>query len=523
MARLLQYLCKLHIMKIFLSFILLLVYNVMMAQDVNDSSLKSSDTTSLKITYTSNTGNPDKIRTKNITIYDSSVDNRPHNKYGDLLNDDPAYNKKYPVWTPASRVILSNVFLWSVDRFVLNADFANISPASWKENLRAGFEWDNDHFGTNFIGHPYSGNNYFNIARSNGYNFWQSFPFAVGGSLMWEYFGENSHPSKNDIINTPVSGAFLGEILYRVSSNILDDRATGANRVFREFIAGILNPTRAFNRLTQGKMFRVTNKEVYQKEPLNITIFTGIHKVNDNNKFGTGETNYTFNLQLDYGDPFEVRHRKPFDVFRFRTESSFGATKKILGTATGYGLLFGKNIIKGENATLIGGFQSFDYWNNKIFELGAIGLGVGIISRIPILKISELYSSIHFAAVPLAANNTSFGPDTSRFRDYNFGGGLESKIEETLNLKLITLGFNAYYYWLQNYENLKGTSSIGILRPRIILNFSKYIGLGLEQQVYFVNRNLKDNTTSTLHLTRTEQKLFLQIFLEDPKRKGKYH
>ncbi|MCW3106242.1 MAG: hypothetical protein JWQ09_748, partial [Segetibacter sp.] len=23
-----------------------------------------------------------------------------YNKYGDLLNDDPAYNKKYPAWIP---------------------------------------------------------------------------------------------------------------------------------------------------------------------------------------------------------------------------------------------------------------------------------------------------------------------------------------------------------------------------------------------------------------------------------------
>ncbi|MEP6949270.1 MAG: DUF3943 domain-containing protein [Ginsengibacter sp.] len=97
-------------------------------------------------------------------------------------------------------------------------------------------------------------------------------PFAIEGSLMWEYFGENTQLSKNDIINTPISGMFLGEVLYRISSNVLDDRARGVNRFWRELIAGILDPPRALNRLTQGKMFRVTNKEVYQKEPLNITL-----------------------------------------------------------------------------------------------------------------------------------------------------------------------------------------------------------------------------------------------------------
>ncbi|MBU4308132.1 MAG: DUF3943 domain-containing protein, partial [Acidobacteria bacterium] len=46
------------------------------------------------------------------------------------------------------------------------------------------------------------------------------------GSLLWEYFGETTRPAYNDIINTTFSGALFGEILYRLSSNILDDRTT---------------------------------------------------------------------------------------------------------------------------------------------------------------------------------------------------------------------------------------------------------------------------------------------------------
>jgi hypothetical protein len=66
------------------------------------------------------------------------------------------------------------------------------------------------------------------------------------------------------------------------------------------------------NRFTQGRLTRVTPVEVYQKEPLNVSVSIGAHRVNDNNKFGTGGTNAIINLQLDYGDPFEVRRRKPF-------------------------------------------------------------------------------------------------------------------------------------------------------------------------------------------------------------------
>jgi hypothetical protein len=141
------------------------------------------------------------------------------------------------------------------------------------------------------------------------------------------------------------------------------------------------HPTRALNRFTQKKMFRRTPYEVYQKEPLNVTISAGVHKQNVNNKFGTGATNAILNLQLDYGDPFEKRSRKPFDVFRLRLEGRYGDDKKIVDNVLGYGLLFGRNIGSGNQQLLGGIFQQFDYWNNKVFEIGSLGFGPGIISR----------------------------------------------------------------------------------------------------------------------------------------------
>lgn len=148
------------------------------------------------------------------------VDTTIQNKYGGLLNDDTAYNKKYPIWIPALETFGAVAFTWSLDRYILNADYARIGLSTWKDNIQKGWEWDKDKFGVNFIGHPYSGTLSYNAGRANGYNFFQSATFAVGGSLMWEYFGENTRPSYNDIINTPVSGVFLGEILYSVMANV---------------------------------------------------------------------------------------------------------------------------------------------------------------------------------------------------------------------------------------------------------------------------------------------------------------
>jgi len=455
-----------------------------------------------------------------------ALDSTLYNKYGDLLNDDPVYNKRQPIWKPDAEVLGENVGFWAFNRYVAKADYGYISPTTWKRNLKAGGEWDTDEFGINFIGHPYQGTLYFNAARSQGYNYWQSLPFAVGGSLMWEYFGENTLPSFNDMIYTPLNGASLGEILYRISSNILDDRTRGTERTIREIAAAIVNPTRGLNRLLQGKTRSVTNKEVYEKEPINVTLFAGVHRLNDqrNDFLGKSSNQALLNIQLDYGNPFESRKRKPFDLFRLRTEFSYGSDSLsgTINNITGYGILFGKNHQLGKLSVLMGGFQDYDYWDTRNFELGALGFGAGFFTRYPISPKSNLYTNIHLAGIPLAGNSTRFAPDSTGLRDYVFTNGLQGKIESTVNLsKYASLSFIYYHFWLNTFEGPKGSNSIGILRPRVTVRLFKNVSLGYEHFGYATDRYLRDYPS--LHSSITEQKIFLQLFLEDPQRRGRYN
>ena len=462
----------------------------------------------------------------------ASIDTTVQNRYGDLLNDDPLYNKKYPIWKPALGVLGANLFVLAVDRYIFKYDFSTqVGISSWSHNINTGWEWDTDRFGINFIGHPYSGTLSFNAARSNGYNYWQSVPFAIGGSLLWEYFGENTLPSYNDVINTPINGAFLGEILYRLSSNILDDRSRGGQRFFRELTAGLINPVRGVNRLLQGKSFRKTNIEVYQKEPLNVTLFGGMHIVNAspgdvNISPSEGITNPMLNLQLDYGNPFENRPRKPFDFFKLRVDLNFGAGRKILDNVTGYGILTGKNYQtkSGNRGLLVGAFQYYDYWDNKTFELGAIGFGGGLITKVLVDKVSKsnLYTSLHLAAVPFAGSSRQFGPDTTQVRDYDYGGGLEGKFESTINMgKRATATMVGYYYWIHNYVGIQENNFIGILRPRVTISIIKSLSIGYEHFIYLNDRYI--NSLSPSHLQRTEEKIFLLFYIEDNQRRGHYN
>src|SRR5579859_1496538 len=465
------------------------------------------------------------------------IDTTKTNRYDDLLTDDPKFNKKYPIWKPALQVVGENVLLNLLDRSVMNLEFAKVDFQTWRQTTRAGlpwnsgWEWDQDRFGNNFLSHPMMGSFYFNAARSNGYNFWQSAPFVFAGSYMWKIFGENGKPEREDLINTTFDGILLGEVLYRLSSNILDDRATGRERVIREILAGLVDPVRGFNRLFQGKMFRRTNKEVYQKEPVNITLFGGVHTINNqSNAFLSGHSSEMLNIQLDYGNPFEVRSRKPFDFFKIRAELNFGVGRKMVDNITGYGILFGKNMQYGKLAMLIGGVQYYDYFDTKSFELATIAAGAGVFTKLPLSKTSNLYVNAHLAVVPFAGSSVGVVTDTAQFRDYRFGYGYEGKVEGSINLgKYATISLLYFYYMIHSFDNTGkdelrngtlGNNFINILRPRVTVQLFKDFSIGLEHNIY-LNDHYQSNYAS-LHSVQTEQRIFLMFYLEDPQRRGHY-
>jgi hypothetical protein len=490
-----------------------------------------------------------KVRLHSDTIGSDSVSNQPkksvrvdtavQNKYGDLLKDDSATNRKYSLLVPAVEVVSENAALSLTDQYIFKLQFSKISLQSWKRTLNAGWPWgpgwiwDQDRFGNNFLSHPIMGNFYYNSSRANGYNFAVSTAFTFAGSYMWKIFGENGKPEREDIINTTADGIMLGEILYRLSSNILDDRTTGANRVFREILAGIIDPIRGVNRLFQGKCSRRTNKEVYNKEPLNITFEGGLHQINNdaNTKLGKGAIDEMINTQLDYGNPFEMRTRTPYAFFKVRGEFNFGAGRKIVDNITGYGILFGENLQGGKLALLAGGFQYYDYWDKRTLELSTIAFGFGIFSKYTASKSILLYTNLHVAGVPLAGNSIANITDTSQSRDYSFGYGWEAKAECNLVLgNYVTIGA-AYNYFIihcfnnggkdQSLTNTLGNNTIGIFKPVIKLHIYKSINIGYEHN-FFTSKHV-ENEQTTIYPLRTEQKLFLIIYLEDAQRRGHYN
>lgn len=221
---------------------------------------------------------------------------------------DIAYYSKKEGWKAAAQIFTINMGVWGFDRYIQKADFAYINIHTIKDNLKHGFVWDNDQMGTNMFLHPYHGSLYYNSARSKGYGYWASGAFALGGSAMWELFLENEFPSVNDIIATPVGGLTLGEVFYRSSDLILDDRATGNNRFGREAAAFIIAPTRGLTRLINGDAWRkrTTSGKQFGIPDVSVEVSAGIRVLELKDQIFDKGMGGAITINLEYGDKFEL-------------------------------------------------------------------------------------------------------------------------------------------------------------------------------------------------------------------------
>jgi Domain of unknown function (DUF3943) len=399
-------------------------------------------------------------------------------KSSDIL--DPDYVNKYPLWIPITEVVGLHTTVCLVSNYILHNEFAKISFKSVEQNFKTGFVWDPDYFVTNYFAHPYNGSIYYNAARANGYNYYVSSVFAFGGSLTWELFMETEPPAINDVINTTISGIFLGEVTHRLSSLLIDDNTTGFERVMREIGIGIIDVSRGFNRLFQGKSWAV-NKHKYNRKPLALNGYYGVNWNNYGTKIGTGIANGVAGFGLIYGNPFAEKKREIMDFFRLSGNFNIGAGQPFVGSLEGYGLLFGKSRkVSKKSDRLLGIFHHYDYYENKAYEIGAITFGVGLLKRTKTSESSNLLYSIHLGIVPLGASKSAYIDTTGQERNYSFNGGLNTKLELSYAAKwgLIYAGYNLF--WFRTYVGISGNEYYGIFRPKIVINVSKNVGIGAQ-------------------------------------------
>jgi hypothetical protein len=365
-----------------------------------------------------------------------------------------------------------------------------VNPRNWKTNITDGFTYDDNEFRTNQFIHSYNGSVYFNSARSNGLGFWTSAAYATAGAFMWECCGETHPMSYNDMIATSIGGFTLGEMTYRLSSEILGNQATGAKRVFKEVGAFLVDPVRGLNRLISG---RSTSTYDPPKDPMDwrpprgsTLLGVGVRIVGQDSvrKDLVGKDTQTYgNLIFDhaYGNPYDNPRRKPFDFSEITLQLTSGEKwpvtilrirgdlwEKPLGDETAPNHVFAIT-------------QFFDYMNNNTFEFGGQSVATTLYSRFRLSNKVRLKTRASVLALSLGAVNSDYAQiahvaDRERLREYDYGPGVGADTQANLVVKDQTLlTFTYRFQWISVANGSiysKGVSSLGS-------NANHYVQYGL--------------------------------------------
>lgn len=392
---------------------------------------------------------------------------------------------------PAGTVTLANFLNWGASRLI-DTKHSHVGFDTIGRNFRTGFHFDVDPFSVNFLAHPFQGSVYFSAARAYGLTFWESLPYTLLGSLEWEFFGEDTRPSVNDLITTTLSGIALGEILYRLSNLALDDSAHGLERGLRETVAGVLSPSHAFYRLTSGLMW--SQGPPPRRLPLALEAHAGpqFYRQNDTSAGEAIGPNLGLELELRYGRPADLgAYVGPYQLFTMLAgarlfNGTYGATIFTNGILSGWRWSFGQaepGVCPTCTSTLLGFVQTFEYQNLPRFDYGAITLGLTNDWVFPLGHGMELLTGVRVAGVPLGAVSSLPGRAP---RDYTFGAGWNTGIEAHLDLQRWgTLSLYNGQTFLSMVHGAQGDDFFGWLRIGYTLPVFGHFGLGGSAALFF--------------------------------------
>lgn len=376
-------------------------------------------------------------------------------------SDSLWYNKKKPLLA-IGEVLVINMGVWAFDRYIADQDFAHVTPRSIQRNFKKGFVWDDDIIATNFISHPYHGSLYYNSARSNGFNFYQSIPFVVGGSLMWECFLETEPPSINDLIATTAGGTMFGEISYRISGLILNNSKRGANRVIREIGAGLICPVREVNRVFSGAAWRQSDYNQDDDIPFELNIWAGCRMLK--RKIGSGYSPFGELAVSFVYNPNRDECEQPYDWFSVNMILDAGKRSCNFRQMNVSALLWGRDVGNRRAGNWhFGVYQNFDYWDSpvKIYQRTpyrysqVLAIAPGINYKTIEDKCVKADFTTLINAIGLGASGTDYFWVGER--DYSFGSGLGAQIKLSLDffdsaLRFKVMANNSTLYTWKGYD-----------------------------------------------------------------------
>ncbi len=355
----------------------------------------------------------------------------------------PPYPTEKHFAAAAAELAALDLLPWLLDRYATKEPWAFISAATVRYNLQTGFTWDNDPFSGNQASHSYHGSLYFNAARTNGYSFWESAPFAFTGSFLWEMFAENQPASINDLVNTTLGGMVWGEGEYRLANMLLDNTTSGFERFLREAGGLVLNPMGGFNRLIRGEMWKD-----FQNPPdrfpsrlyfeLDGMYRHGIEVPAERNESDQGGLAFL----LRYGDQFNGDHGHPFEYFDFRL-NLLTPHATLVTEIVARGLLVDWVLSGSPSAEQrLGLFLGTNYFNNEQAVYGAQVFSAAHQMRVPLGKETELRTEAGVLGMPIVGLGVDYPhqeEENTAGRTYDYGPGFGAQATARVRRREIDL------------------------------------------------------------------------------------
>jgi hypothetical protein len=258
-----------------------------------------------------------------------------------------------------------------------------------------------------------------------------------------------------DVTSTFLGGVNWGEITYRSSRMLLDNETTGVARVLREVGGFVIDPAGAMTRLVTGDMFRV-GPNPPDRFPSRLTAVLDLGYRHRGGEDPPYPDQALIVGELRYGDAFEGKLLKPFDVFQVSGEfgqpsSTFVARFEAYGFLA-EGDLSSTSTTEHRLAFLLG----YNYQNSLNRVYTDEWLGLRFLSRFSLGHRLFLRTDVGIAGVPLAAVESDYpeqnaaAPDpymsigTTIGRTYDYAPGGYAEIGARLRrdeMDLVEVGY----------------------------------------------------------------------------------
>ena len=346
---------------------------------------------------------------------------------------------------PIGYSILQNRFAYHLGS---SPEVYDVDWDNFVDHLDGPWWYDEDQFATNQFGHPYEGSMYYTAARSMGLSFYESFLMSEIGSFLWETAGETEPPSVNDQITTPIAGSILGEVLYRLSSRVVNAMSPG---FWRELSVAAISPFTGLNRQIVGDQRpggrSFTDQPWFGQMRLSLaaagTSTTNGAEVHD----PTGAV--SFAVRAQNGNPgSDWEFRGPFDYFDAAASlviDKDAGSKKAFGSLAMRGLVLGDDYGQGRSRGLWGLMAAYDYITPGSFRASSSNVSIGTVTQFPFGPDLALQGTA-YAGIGYGAGGSAAEPAGKR--DYHFGLQGVSLVEARLlwaDRGFLRLGGRSYY------------------------------------------------------------------------------